>query len=367
MGTGPDPKAARTPAEFVATMRQLRTWADLSYRQLERRATDAGDALPRATISGVLAREDLPREELLAAFVRACGGDPATVEAWLDARRRLAMRMEPAAPEGASETAGATPASKLSEHDEPGTIAETDSANGMPQSTFSGGTIDDTSTGTDLSTSAESPEGVAPAPAPQHQLATPPQADDRKPPTRYLSMALIGACAAVGVLAVALWPDAKPVTTQPRADSRTTASPPASGWWRIHPSGGPYQCLQSDEIMIFSGKCPGSSPAEAYLESLGGSIYRIQFREGDSRTCWGALRSSIKEGMGVVREPCTDRAQDAPPNQKFRLERTDSGHYRLRLLHSGLCVRVIDNGEVSSLRQTKCNGLALQEFALSKT
>lgn len=75
-------------------MRQLRSWADLSYRQLERRAGDAGDALPRATVSGALGREDLPREELLAAFVRACGADAATVDAWLEARRRLAMALE---------------------------------------------------------------------------------------------------------------------------------------------------------------------------------------------------------------------------------------------------------------------------------
>ncbi|MFD5894987.1 helix-turn-helix domain-containing protein [Streptomyces sp. NPDC060366] len=99
-GTGPDPEAARTPAEFVRAMRQLRGWADLSYRQLERRASEAGDALPRATVSGVLAREDLPREELLTAFVRACGVDAATVDTWLEARRRLAMAMEePAAPD----------------------------------------------------------------------------------------------------------------------------------------------------------------------------------------------------------------------------------------------------------------------------
>lgn len=108
MGTGPDPKAARTPAEFVATMRQLRSWADLSYRQLERKANDTGDALPRATISGVLARQDLPREEVLIAFVRACGGD-AAVNTWLDARRQLAMSLVPAAPDGAGEGAEALP------------------------------------------------------------------------------------------------------------------------------------------------------------------------------------------------------------------------------------------------------------------
>ncbi|MEU1789497.1 hypothetical protein ABZ553_27270 [Streptomyces sparsogenes] len=91
METGPDPKAARTAAEFVAAMRQLRIWADLSYRQLERNAEAAGDVLPRATIAGALSRDDLPREQLLAAFVRACGGDAETVAVWLAARRHLSI------------------------------------------------------------------------------------------------------------------------------------------------------------------------------------------------------------------------------------------------------------------------------------
>ncbi|HET6356395.1 helix-turn-helix domain-containing protein [Streptomyces sp.] len=90
----PEPQAATSAAEFVAAMRQLRQWAHLSYRQLERRAQDAGDILPRATLAGVLNRQELPREELLAAFVRACGGDEATLEAWIRARKRLAVDLE---------------------------------------------------------------------------------------------------------------------------------------------------------------------------------------------------------------------------------------------------------------------------------
>lgn len=101
-------------------MRQLRSWADLSYRQLERRASDVGDALPRATVSGVLAREELPREELLTAFVRACGGDAATIGTWLDARRRLAMDTEPSVPDwGAGE-----PRPDFEPDPEPGKVAE---------------------------------------------------------------------------------------------------------------------------------------------------------------------------------------------------------------------------------------------------
>ncbi|WP_328394081.1 hypothetical protein OHS70_05050 [Streptomyces sp. NBC_00390] len=78
----------------MAVMRQLRQWADVSYRELERRAGAVGDVLPRATLSGALSRQELPREELLAAFVRACGGDEATVEDWVKVRKRLAVELE---------------------------------------------------------------------------------------------------------------------------------------------------------------------------------------------------------------------------------------------------------------------------------
>ncbi|MGW3566272.1 hypothetical protein ACWDSL_20755 [Streptomyces sp. NPDC000941] len=111
METGPDPKAARTAAEFVVAMRQLRSWADLSYRQLERNAEAAGDVLPRATISGALSRDDLPREQLLGAFVRACGGDEETVAVWLAARRRLSIAGPGAASAPDEPAASSAPAS----------------------------------------------------------------------------------------------------------------------------------------------------------------------------------------------------------------------------------------------------------------
>ncbi|MDX3226138.1 helix-turn-helix domain-containing protein [Streptomyces sp. ME19-01-6] len=93
-GRIPQPHDVKDSAEFVAVMRQLRQWANLSYRELERRAGAAGDVLPRATLAGALNRQELPREELVAAFVRACGGDEATVETWVGVRKRLAVEVE---------------------------------------------------------------------------------------------------------------------------------------------------------------------------------------------------------------------------------------------------------------------------------
>lgn len=92
-GTIPLPHDVKDSTQFVAEMRRLRQWSDLSYRELERRAGAVGDVLPRATLAGALNRQELPREELVAAFVRACGGDKAAVEAWVGARKRLAVEL----------------------------------------------------------------------------------------------------------------------------------------------------------------------------------------------------------------------------------------------------------------------------------
>jgi hypothetical protein len=77
-------------AAFVAALRRLKAWSGLSYRQLERRAREAGHTLPYSTAATMLGRDRLPREELVAAFVAACGVRADEAEAWLDARVTIA-------------------------------------------------------------------------------------------------------------------------------------------------------------------------------------------------------------------------------------------------------------------------------------
>ncbi|WP_460806205.1 helix-turn-helix domain-containing protein [Micromonospora zhanjiangensis] len=88
----PAPDHASSPAEFIGVMRALKEWSGLTYRQLQRRAGKTGDTLPHSTIAAVLSRGTLPREELVAAFVRACGQDETAVTIWLAARKRLAAQ-----------------------------------------------------------------------------------------------------------------------------------------------------------------------------------------------------------------------------------------------------------------------------------
>ncbi|WP_328942483.1 hypothetical protein OG259_13430 [Streptomyces sp. NBC_00250] len=88
----PDPRGARTPAEFLACLQALKDWSGLTYRELSARAEARGDVLPRSTVANMLARATLPREELLTVFVRACGVAPGELARWRTVRRELAGR-----------------------------------------------------------------------------------------------------------------------------------------------------------------------------------------------------------------------------------------------------------------------------------
>ncbi|MES9601851.1 hypothetical protein [Actinomadura sp. NPDC000929] len=95
----PSPDVATDEAEFVAAMRRLKAWSGLSYRQLERRAAEAGRVLPYSTASTALGRKTLPREELLVAFVLACGLDDEEVASWVAVRKRIAVGERVSVPE----------------------------------------------------------------------------------------------------------------------------------------------------------------------------------------------------------------------------------------------------------------------------
>ncbi|MFC9385703.1 helix-turn-helix domain-containing protein [Streptomyces venezuelae] len=99
----PDPRGARTPAEFLARLQALKDWSGLTYRELAARAESGGDVLPRSTVANMLARTTLPREELLTAFVRACGATREEEARWRTVRNALAGR----AGHGQGDTTGA--------------------------------------------------------------------------------------------------------------------------------------------------------------------------------------------------------------------------------------------------------------------
>ncbi|MGC7093133.1 RICIN domain-containing protein [Amycolatopsis lurida] len=102
-GEWPDPRTATDAGAFVEAMRQVRIRTGYSYRALERRAEQAGLVLPSSTISAALARDKLPRAELVDAFLKAAGADAETTERWLAVRADLASGTEPVAAESVTE------------------------------------------------------------------------------------------------------------------------------------------------------------------------------------------------------------------------------------------------------------------------
>ncbi|MFG3036094.1 helix-turn-helix domain-containing protein [Streptomyces sp. NPDC048330] len=91
----PDPRTARSTAEFLALLQDLKDRSGLTYRELAARAEASGDVLPRSTVANMLTRPTLPRDELLAAFARACGLPPGELETWRTVRDELARRRPP--------------------------------------------------------------------------------------------------------------------------------------------------------------------------------------------------------------------------------------------------------------------------------
>ncbi|MEU8547175.1 helix-turn-helix domain-containing protein [Streptomyces roseoverticillatus] len=89
-GTGIQLRRARDAGEFTDRMRRLKERSGLTYRELEQRAQDRGEALPRSTLSDILQGKSLPRPELLIAFLHVCGvEDEREIEAWLETRIRI--------------------------------------------------------------------------------------------------------------------------------------------------------------------------------------------------------------------------------------------------------------------------------------
>jgi hypothetical protein len=89
----PDPGAARTPCEFMQTLRKYRKWAgEPSFRAMEylikmRR----GQRFAASTIHAALKGEDLPSLQKVQAIVTACGGSDSDQQMFTTAWRRLAM------------------------------------------------------------------------------------------------------------------------------------------------------------------------------------------------------------------------------------------------------------------------------------
>ncbi|WP_194894229.1 protein kinase domain-containing protein [Catenulispora pinisilvae] len=86
-----DPANARNVVQFVGQMHKLKIGSgQLTLRDIERRARDAGQSLPTSTLCDALKGDRLPQWRVVEAFVIACGDEEA-LDRWHEAWTRLAM------------------------------------------------------------------------------------------------------------------------------------------------------------------------------------------------------------------------------------------------------------------------------------
>ncbi|MFJ6198183.1 RICIN domain-containing protein [Micromonospora sp. NPDC092111] len=323
------PDEAADPAEFVDLLRRLKDRSRLTYRQLEQRAAAAGDLLARSTAADVLRRSTLPRPEVLAAFVRACGAED-QVEVWLRARDRLAASAfapyEPIPPAPA------------------------------PEPPPTGATTGDASPVVRRSGAARRRWFARPAP---------------------LALLLVGILLAA--LAVGAW-IRRPDDGQPAAAGRAGATTSASGSAPAAPSGGRSQIrpARSPQLCLSEGRdrtgryrsevavqrpCVGATPPETYLQPVADGLYFIKWdHPAHGPGCLTVRRGDPGRHLIEPRMECRSDSWD----QLFRFEPTGSTPtaYRLRPAGSDLCLGIRDDdSEVPAEAAAEpCTGGADQVF-----
>lgn len=92
----PDPGNAKTAAEFMATLRNYRTWAgNPSYRAMQNVIKDRfSRPFAHSTIHAALTSDDLPALSMLQAIITACGGRDTHHQMFISAWRRLTMAQQ---------------------------------------------------------------------------------------------------------------------------------------------------------------------------------------------------------------------------------------------------------------------------------
>ncbi|MEV6394630.1 RICIN domain-containing protein [Streptomyces sp. NPDC051907] len=343
----PDPAQARNPAEFVALLRKLRSSSGLTYRDLERRAADAGEVLPRSTVATALRHDVLPRPELLKAFLAACGYD-GSVDAWVAARDRIASKARERSRPGESDGAP-----------EPGDGREADGASDAVGPYEDPEAQKTTRTGG----AARAPEATGPAMAPVRVGSPlPPEPSPASAPhasgvgsgrggipalrrAGALAAALLAVCAIalVGRAAYSDSGDEEPAATSSSAPKPTTpAGPVEPGTYHIRATGSGL-CLSESTTEDSGGRvaqfdCQSSVPTYL-MEPVGGDQYMIRsLHPVMGHGCLGVDAGLRSDGARLMNDYCGRRGTA----ERFRIGPARSGDrmYRIRPVHTGACVTI---------------------------
>ncbi|MEU4528972.1 helix-turn-helix domain-containing protein [Micromonospora ureilytica] len=313
------PDEAADPAEFIEMLRDLKDRSRLTYRQLEQRAAAAGDVLARSTAADILRRSSLPRPEVVAAFVRACGAED-QVETWLRARHRLAA--------------------------------------GQP-----------------------TPQSPAADPTPVDAVTTvaPEHPDPARPRwfARPAPLALLVVAALLATLGVGFWIERRDDEQgKAPASADDGARSPSAGLSRIRPVRSPHLCLtegrdrtgQYTKEIAVQRPCTEAAPPHTALEPVADGMFFIYW----DHPVLGKGCLTIREedpGRNLL-EPWDEKDCSADRSkQVFLFEPTGStpDAYRIRPDRSGLCVglRDDDNGVSDAALVEPCTGGPDQVFLIN--
>jgi hypothetical protein len=318
------PYETKDAAEFVASMRRLKALSGRTFRELEEQAARNGDVLARSTLADILRRTNLPRPDLLAAFVRACG-DGRRVGAWLDARDRIAAGV----PDGPATAPGPGP----------------DAGNGIGIGIGNGN-----STGAGTGTDEAPPQAAEPtAPRPRR--------------SRGRTAALVAALT-LPLLAVAAWG-----LLPHGSDGSDTAPTATDGWVTVRPARTPDLCLTDGRdrkgayasALAVQLPCARSTVPRTYLEPVGEGLYRIQWHHPEEgKGCLTVMSSGPVKGMLEPRNDCTHATLvrlEADPAE-------DAEGVRIRPVTGSRCIGIADDltTEGAEAVEERCTGEADQRF-----
>ncbi|MCX4845147.1 helix-turn-helix domain-containing protein [Streptomyces sp. NBC_00893] len=303
-GRAPDPREARSAPEFIALLRMLKDASGLTFRELSQRADAVGDVLPRSTIANMLGRTSVPREELLAAFVRACGCGPAQVADWLAVRKELAVHGERA---GTAEASGAAPEETAGHSSEPPTVPLPEPA---PAGRRRTGTL----------VAAVVALVVLAAAAVTVTLLV--RGDDDPPQSRPVTGPVAGRTVQIRSVHSGLCLSEKrdsdsgelyQVPCEQETIPRFSLKPLTGDAWRIvtdHPvhlkgCTGVWNGVRDAEAPLQDQECGKRGDAEEFLiEPVGRPVDGYRVRPAHTRLCVGAERKSKERGAELVQTSC---------------------------------------------------------------
>ncbi|MEV0265428.1 XRE family transcriptional regulator [Streptomyces sp. NPDC050617] len=346
------PRDARDAAAFVELMRRLKERSGLTYRELEERAARRGDVLARSTLADVLRRGSLPRADVVAAFVRACGdertdGGGRWVDAWLEVRARLAEEVEAVPAGDAAAVSVAAPSAEAIETAESADTADT----------------------------VESAETAAQSP-PEATGAT-----ESGPSRTKVRLVTLTAALMVPLIASVIWVllpgssgagDASS-SGAPTVTASTAPAAPVDGWATIRPARAPALCMTDGRdrggaygsAVAVQLPCAKATVPRTYLEPAGEGLYRIQWHHPQmGKGCLTVVGDGPVKGMLEPRNDCAQATL-------FRLEAiaADSADgFLIRPADSGRCVGIADSvaAEGAEAVEQRCTGAIGQRFLIRR-